>query len=690
MSSSQDPSPMALDLSRRCTVRVSPLHPSHTENLNLVRHPEWYRTPQSRSSEVLGQSSGNGGRHRGTPLSHGLGIDLLPKALNSNVWAPGFYEPESSVSSISDSNDGNESQSDSDVIFLVSTTRDTLLCRSFSSDTVSPIVDPLSPAAPSGDEGRGCFLLPQTLSSPSPGYTNSEDSSDSMGGTLFRSSPALQLPRFVNPLSAHIDTSGDDSDVVEVPVTNAKSRVSCEKRLFKTCVALDRTVSPPQREPRRSARVRKDTSSIHKPSNSVYIHHLKSSAKSTNAGLHNEDSDCGDMDYTGKLSDSDEKSWVRPTVMQRIGMDSEVHEGQRVPLKSLQRESSASRSKPETSRHNNKRKADKPLSKPRTKRSRAKGTQKKTKKLPPKKFVTVNKDGEKNYVNKRRRRKRQRPTGPSSTFSPVEPEIRLKYANYKRERKDHKSDKFSPFVHVEHKEYTVVNYQEEELLKGNRGNQHTSTSSFSTIIPKSSCFRLGRLSSGRKSQLGKVCCCLCGVSANASGLGDLHGPYYPVGSGLRHQSKGEKGIALLAETEENGFLSNGHVVEPLDEECILVSENTKMPFPRELAVVDSHCQIEMAQLTEEHWVHEDCSIWSTGVYLVKGKLYGLEEAARLAQETVCSTCYNTGATMGCFFKGCPAKYHYTCAIQTECLLNEDNFSLRCCKHKDKPLRGVNR
>lgn len=31
---------------------------------------------------------------------------------------------------------------------------------------------------------------------------------------------------------------------------------------------------------------------------------------------------------------------------------------------------------------------------------------------------------------------------------------------------------------------------------------------------------------------------------------------------------------------------------------------------------------------------------------------------------VCSTCHAAGATMGCFQKGCPNKYHYSCAAQS--------------------------
>ncbi|KAK5881733.1 hypothetical protein CesoFtcFv8_022498 [Champsocephalus esox] len=89
----------------------------------------------------------------------------------------------------------------------------------------------------------------------------------------------------------------------------------------------------------------------------------------------------------------------------------------------------------------------------------------------------------------------------------------------------------------------------------------------------------------------------------------------------------------------------------------------------------------------EYWLHEDCGIWAAGVFLVKGRVYGLEEAVKVAQETMCSACSEPGATLGCFFKGCPNKYHYRCALQSDGELMEENLSMKCKKHKNKRLKA---
>lgn len=122
----------------------------------------------------------------------------------------------------------------------------------------------------------------------------------------------------------------------------------------------------------------------------------------------------------------------------------------------------------------------------------------------------------------------------------------------------------------------------------------------------------------------------------------------------------------------------------------MVPSNSKasLPFQPPPPALDSLGPLaQLAQLPqmpmdpEELWVHEGCIVWTSGVYLVSGRLYGLQEALDGARETSCSYCEMVGSTLGCYSKGCTLRYHYLCAIEADCSLNEDNFSLRCPKHK---------
>ncbi|XP_076020637.1 transcription factor 20 isoform X2 [Genypterus blacodes] len=122
----------------------------------------------------------------------------------------------------------------------------------------------------------------------------------------------------------------------------------------------------------------------------------------------------------------------------------------------------------------------------------------------------------------------------------------------------------------------------------------------------------------------------------------------------------------------------------------MVPSNSKasLPFQPPPPALDSLGPLaQLAQLPqmpmdpEELWVHEGCIVWTSGVYLVNGRLYGLQEALDGARETCCSYCEMVGSTLGCYSKGCTLRYHYLCAMEADCSLNEDNFSLRCPKHK---------
>ncbi|XP_051571663.1 transcription factor 20-like [Myxocyprinus asiaticus] len=125
---------------------------------------------------------------------------------------------------------------------------------------------------------------------------------------------------------------------------------------------------------------------------------------------------------------------------------------------------------------------------------------------------------------------------------------------------------------------------------------------------------------------------------------------------------------------------------------IPINNKASLPFQPPPPSLDSLGPMaQMAQLPlvpldpEELWVHEGCIVWTSGVYLVNGRLYGLQEALDGARDTNCSHCEMVGSTLGCYSKGCTLRYHYLCAIEADCSLNEENFSLRCPKHKSNRI-----
>lgn len=283
-----------------------------------------------------------------------------------------------------------------------------------------------------------------------------------------------------------------------------------------------------------------------------------------------------------------------------------------------------------------------------------------------------------------KRKRKKHAAGRASFFSPQEPEIKLKCLNYK-EKKDVRDETFAPYVRLQIKDFpvcTVVNYPEDSV-RIKQGKRRACGGFASGEMPVTPGLQYGRVCVD-VTQRDVLVCCLCGGSANAMDLGDLHGPYYP--EGFKSDSK-----AVCNPQEEDNSDSDSSVrgkrVESLWTSDSESSNSPSSKRPRTDGDTDWFSPPVVPLDANEHWLHEDCVIWSASVFLVRGKLYGLENAVRLAKASVCSTCQRRGATLGCVFKGCPNKYHYMCALQSGCVLNEDNFSMKCRKHKNKSIKG---
>eukprot|EP00079_Xenopus_tropicalis_P017762 XP_004918129.1 PREDICTED: retinoic acid-induced protein 1 [Xenopus tropicalis] len=307
--------------------------------------------------------------------------------------------------------------------------------------------------------------------------------------------------------------------------------------------------------------------------------------------------------------------------------------------------------------------------------------------------------------------------------SPKEPEIKLKYVSNKPMRSESRVRPFSPYIQVENKnEYTttctVINtaVEENRLLKERsimHSVPHSASFASSGTLPLSSRMQLGPLVC-KAVPSGCLVCCLCRNPANFKDLGDLCGPYYPMDSLPNKKGRPKDKFRIAEAPAEKAAKVSDSVctVGSGRAPCSDVGEldpskhnNLRTSARGMLRKLPScYCcskTVEIAETekprrhqcnkalepptpeleTQEHWVHEACAVWTSGVYLVAGKLYGINEAIQMAAAGLCPKCQRPGATVGCSHKGCEQSYHITCAVEAGCLLSEENFSLRCPKHK---------
>ncbi|KAI5097355.1 retinoic acid-induced protein 1, partial [Silurus meridionalis] len=284
---------------------------------------------------------------------------------------------------------------------------------------------------------------------------------------------------------------------------------------------------------------------------------------------------------------------------------------------------------------------------------------------------------------------------------------------------------FKPYVHIDSFKKraslcTIVNKPEEKHLlvqtkKKNLGKNKT--------ISNSSIMLQGPLVNRSLTDRCLICC-LCGKPANYRELGDLCGPYYPENTiprktlsltyheDFRQNRDMDQAKVEMCSTEQIKDMKREGVEGSFQEgtsegDCRQVMRERRAQLRSHLGLRTRFKRLQLLQgragggvppageegfysvlqrlqleaEVNEHWAHESCTVWTSGVILIADKLYGLKEAAQESTLTKCSKCQSEGASIGCSWKNCIHKYHYVCAKETGCIFDEDTFLIKCPKHQ---------
>lgn len=232
---------------------------------------------------------------------------------------------------------------------------------------------------------------------------------------------------------------------------------------------------------------------------------------------------------------------------------------------------------------------------------------------------------------------------------------------------------FKPYVHIDSTKKlaslcTIINKPEEEHLLVQTRKKRT--------IPNSSIMLQGPLVNRSLSDR-CLMCCLCGKPANYRELGDLCGPYYNENTIPRktlsltyhedfrqNRDREQDKVAMCSAEQINDIKREGEkdmLQEGTSEgDCRQVMRERRAQLKSRLGLrarfkrlqllqarvgggvppageEGSYSVLQRLQLeaeVNEHWAHESCTVWTSGVILIAGKLYGLEEAAQESTLTV--------------------------------------------------------
>lgn len=84
------------------------------------------------------------------------------------------------------------------------------------------------------------------------------------------------------------------------------------------------------------------------------------------------------------------------------------------------------------------------------------------------------------------------------------------------------------------------------------------------------------------------------------------------------------------------------------------------------------------------FVHEQCALYSDGVYEIGGKFCNVEKAVARCNKIVCGreACGRTRANVGCAVEKCGQRWHFPCGLVEGGVLVEDGYKFYCAAHKE--------
>lgn len=174
-------------------------------------------------------------------------------------------------------------------------------------------------------------------------------------------------------------------------------------------------------------------------------------------------------------------------------------------------------------------------------------------------------------------------------------------------------------------------------------------------------------------------CILCHKISHFKGLGDLYGPYYIDFTQQQESNKQQDNTPQSSDSQQQ----QSHSSTSAATTTTATTPSTQKPHAssskRSINNKNSLLTNNHSNNVREIWIHEDCLIWSEGVHLIGTKIAKMEEVIKASLKYNCSICKTKGPTIGCKGARCRRKFHFNCARDNGCLLDDANFTLKCDK-----------
>lgn len=184
-------------------------------------------------------------------------------------------------------------------------------------------------------------------------------------------------------------------------------------------------------------------------------------------------------------------------------------------------------------------------------------------------------------------------------------------------------------------------------------------------------------------------CVFCKLGPHKNKLGDLFGPYIisktseefshcvqdPASDVFRQKNKNKFTKAALSpppgpEKSKKKRKLNDSMSKSLTSLTSLDAGTSNDDLFAGMSKVDEN--------NFEVWFHEDCVVWSNGVYIIGTKIIGMEAAIWSCTRYRCAYCEKNGAMLSCLSRECGKSAHFGCARKDWKL--DDEFKTFCALH----------
>lgn len=178
-------------------------------------------------------------------------------------------------------------------------------------------------------------------------------------------------------------------------------------------------------------------------------------------------------------------------------------------------------------------------------------------------------------------------------------------------------------------------------------------------------------------------CVFCKLGPHKNKLGDLFGPYIisKTTEDYKHCLQ-DPADDVFRQSNQNKLVKTPPSSAEKPKKKKKLNSSTTAPVLTNGAIISDEIFSGMSKVDDsnfEVWMHEECIVWASGVYMIGSKMIGMEAAIWSSTRYRCNYCNLNGAMLSCLSRECRKPAHFGCARKGWKL--DEEFKTFCEAHE---------